>query len=99
MKWKHKVTGWTAKTAYYESPKSSITCKMVKDDKEVEFHIPHALIEADDNWIPEPDDRWLNKHLDARTFMEAFSMTIDASGGSHDSFVVKSIIDKYHMHD
>jgi hypothetical protein len=94
MKWKHKVTGWTAQTAYYEMPKSSITCTMIKDDKQVNFHIPHELIDADDNWIPQPDERWLYKQMTAMEFMDAFAMTTDPSGQSHDAFVVKSLIDK-----
>jgi len=94
MKWKHKTTGWTAQTAYYEMPRSSITCTMETDGRKVHFHIPGELILADSNWEELPDERWLDKPLTAREFMEAFAMTIDTSATSHDAFVVKSLIDK-----
>ena len=94
MKWKHKTLGWTAQNAYYEMPESHINCTINKDNNEIRFQIPRLLIDNDDNWQEVPDGRWLNYKVTAREFMEAFSMVITEGGSSHDSFVVKNMIDK-----
>lgn len=94
MKWKHKTLGWTAQNAYYDMPESNLTCTILKDGGEINFSIPKLLIENDNNWEAVPDGRWLDFKLTAREFMEAFAMVITEGANNHDSFVVKSKIDK-----
>ncbi len=94
MKWKNKVTGWTAQSEYYSYPTSAIKCKYTNGEKNVEFNIPYQLIQADENWEEIPDGRWLDYQMSAREFMEAFAMTITDGACGHDSYVVKRKIDK-----
>ena len=94
MKWNHKKLGWTAQTTYYDMPNSHITCTILKDGGEINFSLPRLLIENDNNWEEVPDGRWLNYQMTAREFMEAFAMVITEGANGHDSFVVKSKIDK-----
>ena len=94
MKWKHKTLGWTAKTYYYNGLQSSITCTIIKDEEQVNITMPRELIDNDSNWQEIPDGRWLDYSMTAREFMEAFAMVITDGATNHDSYVVKSLIDK-----
>jgi hypothetical protein len=97
MKWKHKQTGWEAKTHYYEFPDQGVSIKYKVGDKDVSFNLPLEIVQADKNWEEVDDDRWLRLRLTAREFMEAFVMTIDPSGCNHDSLVVKQLIDRMYV--
>jgi hypothetical protein len=97
MKWKHKQTGWEAKTHYYEFPDQGVIVKYDIGGTKVSFTLPLEIVQADENWEEMPDDRWLEFSLTAKQFMEAFAMTIDPSGCNHDSLVVKQLIDRMYM--
>ena len=97
MKWKHKQTGWEAKTHYYEYPDQGVIVKYKVGGNDVSFTLPLGIVQADENWEEIPDDRWLRLRLTAKEFMEAFAMTIDPSGNGHDSFVMKQLIDRMHV--
>jgi hypothetical protein len=97
MKWKHKQTGWLAQTRYYNLLLEGVIVNYKVDDKIHTFVLPVELVQADQNWEEMPDDRWLEFSLSAKQFMEAFAMTIDPSGCSHDSLVVKQLIDRMHI--
>jgi len=97
MKWKHKQTGWEAKTHYYEFPDQGVIIKYKVGDNDVSFNLPLEIVQADENWEEVDDDRWLRLRLTAREFMEAFAMTIDPSGCNHDSLVVKQLIDRMYV--
>jgi hypothetical protein len=94
MKWKHKQTGWEAKTHYYEFPDQGAIVKYEVGGANVSFTLPFEIIQADENWEEIDDDRWLRLRLTAKEFMEAFAMTVDSSGNGHDSFVMKQFVDR-----
>ena len=97
MKWKHKQTGWLAQTRYYNLLQEGVIVNYKVDDKIHTFVLPIELVQADENWEELPDDRWLDLKLSAKEFMEAFAMTIDPGGNSHDSLVVKMLVDRMYI--
>lgn len=97
MKWKHKQTGWLAQTRYYQFLQEGVVVNYKVGDKEISFTLPIELVQADENWEELPDDRWLDLKLSVKEFMEAFAMTIDISGQSHDSLVVKTLVDRMYV--
>jgi len=97
MKWIHKQTGWEAETAMYQDPSYGVRVRYEVGGMKTTFNLPIEILQSDENWIEMPDDRWLDFSLTAKEFMQAFAMTIDARGLSHDSLVVKSAIDKKYM--
>jgi len=100
MKWKHKTLGWIAETgAYSDKIHMKIPeyvdyqhAKISRESKEG-FNAPISFVLEDKGWKEIPDERWLEYKFTIREFMEAFSMVISDSGGSHDSCVAKKMAD------
>ena len=95
MKWKHKITGWEAKTQYYDIElNKSITFSYEAGGLKQTVYLPFDLVNVDDNWEEVPDGRWLDETFTVREFMEAFAMVITEEAAGHDSIVGKGMVDR-----
>ena len=95
MKWKHKLTGWVAKTDQYKLEYSDgARFSYEVGGLKHKVYLPTNLIQADENWEEIPDDRWLRESFTVEEFMKAFAMVITEEAAGHDSVVAKGMVDR-----